>query len=174
MTCDKYMFLTLRKQRYGPVSFRNDDSTKIIGQGIVRIGNKNTKVENALLVKNMKHNLLSVIQMSDQGHTFTFDSKKCEIRKEGSRKLIATTARTSRNIYVLCEIGNEKCCLRKEDESWLWNRIIGHIHFHNLVKVRKRKQLDKFPRLRNRPTLYASIVNKESKQRPGLNQKNIQ
>ena len=44
--------------------------------------------------------------MYDQVHKVTFDSQKCEIRKEGSGKLIATTTRTSSNIYVLSEIGN--------------------------------------------------------------------
>jgi hypothetical protein len=57
------MFITLRKERYGLVSFRNDDLTKIIGKGIVRIGNKNTKEKNVLLVEDMKHNILSVSQM---------------------------------------------------------------------------------------------------------------
>jgi hypothetical protein len=81
MTNDRDRFLTLRKERYGSVSFRNDDSAKIIGKGIVRIGNKNTKEENVQLVEEMKHNILSVSQMCDQGHKFTFDSQKCEIRK---------------------------------------------------------------------------------------------
>jgi hypothetical protein len=67
----------------------------------------------------MKPNLLSVSQMCDQGHKATFDSQKCEIRKEGSGKLIATTARTSSNLNMLSEIGNGKCCLGKEDESCL-------------------------------------------------------
>jgi hypothetical protein len=174
MRGDRNKFLILRKERDGPVSFINDDSVKIIRKGTIRIGNKNTKAGNVLLVEDMKHNLLSVIQMCDQGHKVTFDSQKCEIRKEGSRKLIATTERTSSNIYVLSEIGNEKCCLGNEDESWIWHKRMGHIHFDNLVKVSKRKQLEKCPRSRNQPTLYASIVNKESKQRPGLNQKNIQ
>jgi hypothetical protein len=84
MTGDRDKFLTLLKKRDGPVSFENDDSTKIIGKCTVKIGNKNTKVENVLLVEDMKHNLLSVSQMCDQGHKFTFDSQKCEIRKEGS------------------------------------------------------------------------------------------
>jgi transposase InsO family protein len=87
----------------------------------------------------MKHNLLSVSQMCDQVHKVTFNSKKCEIRKEGSWKLVATAARTSGNIYVLSEIGNEKCCLGKEDEIWLWHRRMGHMHFDNLVKVNKRE-----------------------------------
>jgi hypothetical protein len=87
----------------------------------------------------MKHNLLSVSQMCDQGHKVTFNSKKCEIRKEGSGKLIATAARNSSNIYVLSEIGNEKCYLGKEDESWLRHRRMGHMHFDNLLKVSKRE-----------------------------------
>jgi hypothetical protein len=81
MTGDKYKFLTLRKEIYGSISFENDDSTKIIGKGTIRIENKNTKAEYVLLVEDMKHNLLSVIQMCDQGHKVNFDSQKCYIRK---------------------------------------------------------------------------------------------
>jgi hypothetical protein len=77
--------------------------------------------------------------MCDEGHKVTFDSKKCGIRKEGPGKLIATVARTSSNIYVFSEIGNEKCCLGKEDESFLWNRIMDHINFNNLFKVNRRE-----------------------------------
>jgi hypothetical protein len=60
MTGDRDRFLTLRKERHGSISFGNDDSTKIIGKCTVRIGNKNTKEENVLLIEDMKHNLLSV------------------------------------------------------------------------------------------------------------------
>jgi hypothetical protein len=79
MTCDKDMFLTLRKERDGSIFFGNDDSTKIIGKDTVRIGNKNTKEKNVLLVEDMKHNILSVIQMCDKGNKITFDSQKCKI-----------------------------------------------------------------------------------------------
>ena len=122
----------------------------------------------------MKHNPLSLSQMCDQGHKVTFNSQKFEIRKEGLGKLVATAARTSSNIYVLSEIGNEKCCLGKEDESWLWHRRMGTCILIILSKSTKEKQSEKCPRSRNQPTLYASIVNKESKQRPGSNQRNIQ
>jgi transposase InsO family protein len=99
----------------------------------------------------MKHNLLSVSQMCDKGHKVTFNSQKCEIRKEGSGKLVATAARTSSNIYVLSEIGNEKCCLGKEDESCLWHRRMGHMHFDNLVKVSKREAVREMPQI-TKPT----------------------
>jgi hypothetical protein len=89
--------------------------------------------------------------MCNQGHKVTFDSQKCEIRKEGSGKLVATAARNSNNIYVLREIGNEKSCLGKEDESWLWHRRMGHMHFDNLVKVSKREVVREMPQIR-KPT----------------------
>jgi hypothetical protein len=74
MTGDEDMFLTLRKERDGTVSFGNDDSARIIGKGTTIIGNNNTKAENVLLVEAMKCNLLSVSQMCYQGHKLTFDS----------------------------------------------------------------------------------------------------
>ena len=86
----------------------------------------------------MKHNLISVSQMCDQGDILIFNSKECEIREEGSDRLVATTARTPNKIYILKEIGKESCCLGKEDESWLWHKRMGHINFKNLVKVSKK------------------------------------
>jgi hypothetical protein len=79
MTGDRNKFLTLQKEINGSVSFRNDNSAKIIGEGTVGIGNKNEKEENLLMVEDMKHNIISVSQMCDQGHKVTFDSQKCEI-----------------------------------------------------------------------------------------------
>jgi hypothetical protein len=52
--------------------------------------------------------------MCDQGHKLIFNSKKCEIRKEGSRKLVATSVRNPNNIYILNEIRKEICCLGRE------------------------------------------------------------
>jgi hypothetical protein len=99
----------------------------------------------------MKHTLPNVSQMFDQGHKITFDSEKCEIRKEDLGKFVGTSTRTSNNIHVLSEIGNEKCCLGKEDESWLWNRRMGHMHFDNLVKVGKREAVREMPQI-TKPT----------------------
>jgi hypothetical protein len=52
--------------------------------------------------------------------------------------VVATTVRTSSNIYVLSEIVNKNCFLGNKDEVWLWNRSMGHIKFDNSVKVRKK------------------------------------
>ena len=83
--------------------------------------------------------------MCDQGHILIFFSKDCEIRKEGSNRLVATATRTPNNIYILNEIGKEICCLGKEDESWLWHKRMGHIHFDNLINISKKKVVREIP-----------------------------
>jgi hypothetical protein len=133
----------------GSVSFGNDNSARIIGRDTIKIGSKDAKVYFFLLVEDMKLNLLSVSQMCDQGHKIVFDSQKCEIRKEDSGRVVATTMRNSSNIYVLSEIGKEKCCLGKEDEFWLWYKQIGHINFNNLVKVSRKEVVREIPHIMN-------------------------
>jgi hypothetical protein len=66
MKGEKNKFLTLKNKQNGSVSFGNDNSTIIIGRCIVNIGSKDAKVENVLLVEDMKHTILRVSQMCDQ------------------------------------------------------------------------------------------------------------
>jgi len=73
MKGEKNRFLTMNKEQDGSFSFGNDNSTRIIGRGIVKLGRKDVEVDNFLLIEDMNQNLLSVIQMCDQGHNFVFD-----------------------------------------------------------------------------------------------------
>jgi hypothetical protein len=100
MTRNKNTFQTLQvKSR--TVTFNNDNSSKILGKGIVSLGNKDIATKNVLLIENMKHNLLSVSQMCDQGQVLMFTSKDCKIRREELGKLVATSTRSPKqHIYT--------------------------------------------------------------------------
>jgi hypothetical protein len=74
MNGDQIKFLKLTKKEKGKVTLGDNVSTKILGKGIVSLGNKRTKLENVLLVENIKPNLLCVSQKCDHGHILTFDS----------------------------------------------------------------------------------------------------
>jgi hypothetical protein len=100
MTGDQDKFISLKKKG-GNVTFGYDSSAKIIGKGVVEIGRKNGKENNVLLVEDLKHNLLSVRKMCDQGYTLTFDSQRCKIKEEGSRRLATTTTGIPSNMYIL-------------------------------------------------------------------------
>ena len=121
MTGDRNNFISLKEKKDGTMSFGNDGSSNIIGVGTVTLGSKNALAKDVLLVESMNHNLLSVEQMCDQGHTILFNSKKCEIRKGKFGKIVATTSRAQNDIYILGEIP-KGCLLVKEDKIWLWHK----------------------------------------------------
>jgi hypothetical protein len=73
-----------------------------------------TKTHNAMYVEEIKHNLLSVSQMCDQGYYLTFHSKGCEIRKEALGRLRENANRTSSDVYILDEVKEEKCCMEQK------------------------------------------------------------
>jgi hypothetical protein len=68
MTGDQRKFVILKKKG-GNVAFGDDSSTKILGKGTVKLGSENVKAGKVLLVEYLKHNLLSVRKICDQGYT---------------------------------------------------------------------------------------------------------
>ena len=91
MTGDPNKFITLKDNK-GKVTFGDNLSSKIIGKGTIVVNNK-IKVENVLLVENLKPNLLSVSQTCDQGHNYIFDLEKCEIMEKDSGRVVGIAIR---------------------------------------------------------------------------------
>jgi hypothetical protein len=67
------------------------------------MSNGKGKEQDVLFVYGMKHNLLSVNQVSDRGCEVVFTSKDCKIKSVNSRQLVAKGIRTKNNVYVLKE-----------------------------------------------------------------------
>jgi hypothetical protein len=135
MTGDKSKFLTPSERKSGKATFGNDALGKIKGKGMVSLSNGKGKAQDVLFVECLKHNLLSVSQVCDQGCEVSFTSKDCKIKSVNSGQLVAKGIRTKNNVYVLKE-EKEECHLIKYDESWLWHRRLGHINFDHIIKLR--------------------------------------
>jgi len=88
MTRDRTKFIILKKNEAN-VTFANNGSSKILGKGTLSLHSGIDKVEKVLCFEKLKHNILSISQMCDQGHILTFDSRECEIRKTNLGKLVA-------------------------------------------------------------------------------------
>ena len=71
MTGDRRKFVSMKEKKDGTISFGNDGSSNVIGSGTITLGSEDVIAKNVLLVENMNHNMLSVGQMCDQGHTIT-------------------------------------------------------------------------------------------------------
>jgi hypothetical protein len=117
------------------VIFGNDEPGKIKGKGMVSLSNDKGKAQVVLLVDGLKHNLLSVSQMCDQGCEAMSTSKDCKIKSVNSGQVVAKDTRTYNNIYVPKE-DREECHLSKHDESWLWHRKLEHLKFDHLIKLK--------------------------------------
>jgi hypothetical protein len=96
------------KKNEGSVTFGDNETSKIVGKLTLSLDNGSAKVENVLCVEDLKHNLLSVSQMCDQGNTLTLDSQECNIRRENSRKLVVRAIKPPNNVYIVDNISEEK------------------------------------------------------------------
>eukprot|EP00253_Pinus_taeda_P019672 PITA_19672 len=115
MTGDRRKFVSLSKKE-GNVSFQSR-SGRIARKGSITLINGKGKAQDALLVDGLKHNLLSVSQICEQGHKVVFNTKECEIRNSTSGKLMTKGVRTPDNIYILNKIQENKCYLKEEHKE---------------------------------------------------------
>jgi hypothetical protein len=85
--------------------------------------------------------------MCDQGHTLTFVSQECKIRKFNLGKLVTKEITTPTNVYILNEINGYKCFMGKTNEIWMWHKRMGIMNFDNLVKINTKKEVRYMPNI---------------------------
>lgn len=117
------------------VSFGNDTPAVIKGKGIAQLKEK-VKDGNVLYVDGLKHNLLSVSQMCNQGTEVIFRSNGCSVHDLDTGKKVIKGKRTPNNLYIF-EEGQQQCYLRKDDEHQLWHQRLGHLSFSKIRKACK-------------------------------------
>ena len=64
--------------------------------------------------------------------------------------MVASCKRFKGNVYNLKDTKNtnnheDVCLLGWVNESWLWNKMLGHLNFDNLVKVSKHQKVRGMP-----------------------------
>ena len=132
----------------GDVSFGDDGTARIIGKGTVSLKGR-AKAQNVLYVQGLKHDLLSVEQICDSDYNIVFYAHGCEIRRNGSKRIVGRGTRTPGNVYILEEIQGENCYVGRTDENRLWHKILGHLNFDNLVKINKTEVVRGLSKLSN-------------------------
>jgi len=92
----------------------------MLGRGNV-MSKDSILINDVLLVKGLKHNLMSIGQLCDKGYEVTFKSDLCLISYTSTRQTSLIGKRLN-NTYMLniCDITYDlTCLLSKNDESWL-------------------------------------------------------
>ncbi|VFQ68286.1 unnamed protein product [Cuscuta campestris] len=141
MTGDASKFIFLKSLDGGNVIFGDNNKGKIIGTGTVG-KDKESGIDNVLLVKGLKHNLLSISQLCDKGNRVTFTSSHCLVERLCDKKIILTGDRIN-NIYMINLDSTSSdfahCLMTREEEMWLWHKRIGSLEKIHLEEGKSSK-----------------------------------
>ena len=138
MTGNSELFTFLASKEGGTVTFGDNNKGIIIGIG--SIGNLDKPlIENVLLVKGLKHNLLSISQLCDKGYNVRFECDACII--SDANDLVIFRGIRKNNVYelYLSELSScdEHCLVACNDAQSLWHMRLGHLNFKYLSKLSK-------------------------------------
>ena len=150
MTGDKSKFLSLTPIEGGQVTFGDNSKGKVIGKG--RVGKSpNLYIDNVLLVKGLKHNLLSISQFCDKGNKVTFDSNFCIVENQNDKQVKLIGKRIN-NIYMIDledkPYIDSKCLVSMNDDSWIWHKRFAHASMNLIDKLSKNDLVVGLPKLK--------------------------
>ena len=103
----------------------------------------------SLLIKNLKHNLLNISQLCDNGYCVVFESSKCLIEDACSKEVIFIGDKKD-NIYTIdVEIffTQDKCFSVLKVDYWIWYRRLGHAGISIISTLSTKILVDRLPSL---------------------------
>ncbi|KAJ9561321.1 hypothetical protein OSB04_006481 [Centaurea solstitialis] len=118
------------------------------GSSVAFGGNQKEKSKDGL-----KHNLISVSQLCDNGMDVKFTIKFCILYKDDTLIEIMRANRRG-DLYLLCfeslDSKEEICLISsvKNEEAWLWHTRFCHLNFHTLAKLVKLKLVKGLPNIK--------------------------
>ena len=123
----------------GPnVIFGDNGVGRTLGYGTVQTGT--VSLSPVAYVDGLKHNLLSISQLSDKGYKTHFTKQCCEVI-EVSTGEVKLTGKRKGNVYMihLEDIHSEKslCMIAKasHEECQLWHRRFSHLNYKSISKL---------------------------------------
>ena len=102
------------------------------------------------MVQGLKHNLISISQLCDDGKIVIFDAEKCSIMDKNSGE-VKLTAKRCKNMYVvhLDDMADQGVCLlaSKKNSVDLWHRSLGHASTSVIKKLLENNLVDGLPKI---------------------------
>ncbi|KAK1394100.1 hypothetical protein POM88_013156 [Heracleum sosnowskyi] len=174
MTGNKAL-LSEYEEKAGPtVSYGDSNIGQTLGYGNIIIGN--VIIEKVALVKGLKHNLLSISQITNRGYHVHFFSTHCEVVSKETGK-IAFIGYRHGNIYEANNLSNTDdsptCLISKAsvDESWNWHKKLSHLNFSNINELVKKDLVRGLPNVLYTPDGLCDACQKAKQRRTSFKSK---
>ena len=174
MTGNKSLLSEFEEKAGPSVSYGDGNIGQTLGYGKIIIGN--VIIEQVALVKGLKHNLLSVSQITDRGYHVIFYDSHCEVVSKASGK-VALTGYRHGNIYearILSNTDGPATCLISKasvDESWNWHKKLSHLNFNNINELVKKDLVRGLPKALYTPDGLCDACQKAKQRRTSFKSK---
>ena len=135
MTGDHSLFTGFEKKVGPGVTFGDDNKGYTLGYG--KIKKENVIIEKVALVDGLKHNLLSISQLCDNGSKVHFSQEAYFIANNETGDILLTENRKG-NVYIddfnSSKVDSLNCLLSKAsvDDSLIWHKKLSHLNFKEM------------------------------------------
>ena len=136
--CSRHMtgdhsLLTGFEKKAGPgVTFGDDNKRYTLGYG--KIKKENVIIEKVALVDGLKHNMLSISQLCDNGNKVHFSQEDCFIVNNETENILLT-GNIKGNVYIVdfnsSKVDSLTRLLSKAsvDDNCIWHKKLSHLNF---------------------------------------------
>lgn len=141
----KAKFEDIGPYKGGCVKFDNHIPCLVKHKGTIQLIDK-IPCDNVYQVEGHNYKFLSVSHLNRSCYRVEFHNRKTKIH-DFDGKIIGTSDQIGGNFFYL-DLSNETCLFAKQEDVWLWNNIIFHVNFDNLVNTNKMKKVRGSPKLK--------------------------
>ncbi|KAK2396391.1 hypothetical protein QL285_058047 [Trifolium repens] len=145
MTSKERFLVDIKSYTSSYVTFGDGVKEQIMGVGKL-INNGLPKLDNVLLVKGLKVNLISIRQLSDQGLKVDFSKNECLVTNDKS-ELLMKGARSEDNCYLWVPQETTQSTTCQEDEARLWHQSYKHLSLKKMKKLVSKEDIRGPPKL---------------------------
>ncbi|KAK8944151.1 hypothetical protein KSP39_PZI008078 [Platanthera zijinensis] len=128
-------------------------SEKGVIKGFGNISSNLITITQVAYVKGLKHNLISISQLSDLGYDISVVKDGCHIKRSSDQKIILTGYR-KRNVYCLnfeCENKASPICLVADDNAShcvKWHKRLAHLNYKTIGQLFSKELVRNGPQIK--------------------------
>lgn len=161
MTGNKNCFVNFDESVQREVKTGDNKRLIVKGCGDIPIRTKQgtNYISNVYYVPDLKHNLLSVGQLTRKGHHVNFKDDFCVI-KDKNGDLVARVKMTSTKMFPLKIQSESLPCFANivNDKSWLWHLRYNHLSFSTLSKICKGHMVRGIPNIQRQDQVCEDCI----------------
>ena len=165
MTGRSEFFTKLDDSITGSVKFGDNSRIQIKGRGEIEVNQKDGSVlclGNVLFVPKLEANILSLGRLDEEGYRMTMGEGKLTIFNPNGH-LFAEVYRSKGRLYLLKLSIVDQCLITSEatTEDWLWHSRFGHLSFHTLKEMSRKRLVEGLPAINTPSKLCRSCISRK-------------